>query len=458
MSKKAIIFASEHSFGELINQVFDDFGAYESQSVELDSLRTDLAKFQDLDLAVLDADLGFENVNAVAKILHRESPNLRVVLLPARNQPSDANANIQADFVLNSPFYLPDLISVLHKLAASWPKDAEMKSAFEDSPSAAWKTDQGLAAQYLTQLALEAASEAAIIIKERDAWAFVGELPQPAIEELLASLAHYWQEDAATDFARFVHLNSTDEDYMLYAKLLEPGFALAMVFNANLPFSKMRSKVSEMAHALLSRSAAEPTMLSEEEVFIQDEQTINHGKNLQASTQESRRSIPVRELEAPKVHSGISFESQVKREPLKEGEILDQSASTTRDLLYTFVLIPRLPEHQLTGDLAYQITKWIPQLCLAYAARLEYLKVGSQSLHWTLSINPDTAPKKLVKSLGHQLSLRIFNTFPSLAQENPSQEFWAKKALIMNGARVSAQSITQYIQLTRVRQGIHREP
>jgi CheY-like chemotaxis protein len=459
MSKKALIFASEPSFGELINQVFGDFGGYDSRSVALDSLKSDIVQLQSVDLAVLDADLGHENLFAVAKILRRESPNLRLIVLPAKNSPSEAGFDsMYADVVLKSPFYLPDLIAALHKLEASWSGGHENESTIDDSQSVGWMKAKGQAAQYLTQLTLESSSEAAILIRASKLWAYAGELPQPAIEELLASLSHYWQEDSATDFARFVHLNSTDEDYMLYAKLLEGEFTLAMVFNVKLPFSRMRSKVSEMAIALQSQIEGDATVVVEEKLITMEEQTISQGKSQQVSSRESGQLNPVQEIGSPNTSPEISFDSPVNREALKEDEHPSLMSPRFRELLYSFALIPRLPEHQLTADLAYQITKWIPQLCLAYACRLEYLRVEGQSLQWAVSVDPEIAPEPLVQTMERQLSQRIFDTFPSLMQDNPSGEFWAKTALILNGEQASAQSILNYIRETRARQGIHGKP
>ncbi len=40
------------------------------------------------------------------------------------------------------------------------------------------------------------------------------------------------------------------------------------------------------------------------------------------------------------------------------------------DLTYTCVLIPRLPFHRLNGDLELQLSRWLPDLCLAFGWRL----------------------------------------------------------------------------------------
>jgi len=83
------------------------------------------------------------------------------------------------------------------------------------------------------------------------------------------------------------------------------------------------------------------------------------------------------------------------------------------DLHYAYVLVPRLPNHRLEGDLAEKISVWLPQLCLAFAWRLENISVQPEFVQWMLSMSPDTSPESVVTTLEKHLSEPIFDEFPA---------------------------------------------
>ena len=135
---------------------------------------------------------------------------------------------------------------------------------------------------------------------------------------------------------------------------------------------------------------------------------------------------------------------------------LEPSSPGSYDLHYAYVLIPRLPSHRLEGDLAEKMAQWLPQLCLAFAWRLESLSIQPEFLQWMISMSPDTSPESAVSTLEKHLSERIFEEFPRLRRENPSGQFWAPGFLIINGALPNAALVSEYIQQTRARQGVPR--
>jgi REP element-mobilizing transposase RayT len=133
---------------------------------------------------------------------------------------------------------------------------------------------------------------------------------------------------------------------------------------------------------------------------------------------------------------------------------LEPLSAGSYDLHYAYLLIPRLPGHRLEGDLAEKLARWLPQLCLAFAWRLENISVQPDFLKWMLSMAPETSPESVVHTLEKHLSERIFDEFPRLKRENPSGQFFAPGFLIVNGALPSSDLISEYIQQTRARQGV----
>ncbi len=124
---------------------------------------------------------------------------------------------------------------------------------------------------------------------------------------------------------------------------------------------------------------------------------------------------------------------------------------------YTCVLVPRMPQHYLTGELADRLAQWVPQLCLAFGWRLEGIAVRPEYLQWMVQVAPTVSPGNLVRIVRQRTSLSIFNTFEHLLQQNPSGDFWATGYLIVSGALPpSAQMLREYISQTRKRQGIQK--
>jgi REP element-mobilizing transposase RayT len=126
-------------------------------------------------------------------------------------------------------------------------------------------------------------------------------------------------------------------------------------------------------------------------------------------------------------------------------------------LNYTCMLIPRLPKHHLTGDLADRLSEWVPQLCLAFGWRLEQLSVRPDYLQWTVNVPPSTSPSYLMRILRQHSSEHIFADFPTLGRENPSGDFWAPGYLIMSSLQPPpAQIIKDFIKKTRRHQGVSK--
>jgi len=126
-------------------------------------------------------------------------------------------------------------------------------------------------------------------------------------------------------------------------------------------------------------------------------------------------------------------------------------------LNYTCVLIPRLPQHYLTGELADKLAQWVHQFCLAFGWRLEGISIRPDYLQWTIQVAPSVSPGNLVRIIRQRTSSSIFNTFDHLKIQNPSGDFWAVGYLIVSGSQPpSAQLLRDYITQTRKRQGITR--
>jgi REP element-mobilizing transposase RayT len=118
---------------------------------------------------------------------------------------------------------------------------------------------------------------------------------------------------------------------------------------------------------------------------------------------------------------------------LAQNRALEPISPGLYNLTYACLLVPRLSSHYLAGDLAELLSTWMPEICISFGWRLEFLTVRPEYLQWVVNVPPSSSPGYLMRIIRQQTSERIFANFPRLKKENPSGDFWAPGYLIMGG-------------------------
>jgi REP element-mobilizing transposase RayT len=335
--------------------------------------------------------------------------------------------------------------------------------------------------------------------------------------ELAETLARYWGRQKENDLVRFVRLAATGAEHMLYATRLSPGTLLALIFDAETSFSTIRVQASRLVHSLSASPSPEPPAPAAEETDdAPPTPSISHilsnipspnpsgnilsaaadrpkgsrpaiqwpRANAQKQKQESqpvaslkppeteeRRENPITSLEQTVPSAAVTRKSKPRR-----NEILTDEANETRpssftevarkivlepvspavyNLDYACLLLPRFAHHHLTGDLSERMGDLVPQICVAFGWRLEYISIRPEYLQWIVNVPPSASPAYLMRALRQQTSEKIFAEFPRFKKENPSGDFWAPGYLIMGGSQPPpAQLIKDFINQTRQRQGL----
>jgi REP element-mobilizing transposase RayT len=357
-----------------------------------------------------------------------------------------------------------------------------------------------------------------LITKGGQLWAYAGQLPQSATIELAETLARYWDRSSENDLVHFIRLASTSAEHMLYATRLAEGMVLALVFDAETPFSTIRGQASHLVHSLSSAPSDDenPEGETDEDVPVTSLSDILSDV---PSPNPPDRTPPFTTMEfpyqsgesGPSIDAGrLSFETQpdhalaftdqaeldgqtTTEEQLDENlavtrqsrsrrksELFPEEQAQTRptdapegthkivlepvspsvyNLSYDCLLIPRFLQHYLTVEMADHLSDWIQQTCVAYGWRLEYISVRPDYLQWIVNVPPATSPGYVMRMLRKHTSEKIFNEFPRYKKENPSGDFWAPGYLIMGGSQPApAQLIKDFITQTRQRQGITQAP
>jgi CheY-like chemotaxis protein/REP element-mobilizing transposase RayT len=539
-----LIITPTKGFGELIQQSLEEAGGYIPSLAVNGPEAVERQKSASPAICVLDVDFPDAPIDQFVNALRSANPEIKFVIIPSeKGKDEDILASLEADAYLGKPFYLPDLLENLERIiqqgglpnverapAIKLPRSArKVKSGkrAEIPPPPEWLNDVSLAAQHLTSLSLESASQAALITHGEEIWAYAGELPQPAVQELAKSIAIYW-DDGGSDLARFIRLEETGGEHMMYATSLGGDFVLALVFDASTPFSKIRSQAGQLARSLAVPPGEEITTAPQEEIATAPQEDITSTFEEEqekpapraqplledvppsvpedwqpAETRSEARDGYMEEMDSgganlptPERYTEVALEEEsgefLELEPVYEQEdIIDYQADTVPsrpepadnyasdsalgkpismgdeiqvqavspalyNLTYACVLIPRFPEHHLTGILASHLSDWVTQVCLAFGWRLEHLSVRPDYLQWIVNLPPTASPGHLMRIVRQHTSRRLFLQFARYEEDNPSGDFWAPGYFILSSSQPPpAHLINEFIHQTRHRQGIY---
>ncbi len=185
------------------------------------------------------------------------------------------------------------------------------------------------------------------------------------------------------------------------------------------------------------------------------------------SLAETRRATPLDDLAVTRKQAARPPDSSpqelAKTRPQQPAEgdvpvnriVLEPASPALYNYNFACLLIPRFDTHHLVGDLADRLGEWVPQLCIAFGWRLEYLSIRPTYLQWVVNVPPSVPPGSIMKQVRQHTSERIFKEFPRLKDENPSGDYWAPGYLIMGGSQPHPpRFVKDFIQQTRRRQGL----
>ncbi|MBI5823561.1 MAG: transposase [Chloroflexi bacterium] len=534
MPADLLIVTPSTSLGESIRHILDETKLYRSHIVNNKASAVVRADEIGLPLAMLDSALGDEWVLEIGKALRTVRPGLNLIILCDENVNPPAFNTLRPWILVRKPFRMSDFMT-----AISQPQPAAPASQMSGTAPLPWLNDQTKAAQHLTRLTLESSAQAALITLKNDLWAYAGGLSQNAAKEVAQTVTRNWDGQKGSDLLRFIRLESTKAEHMLYATRLTSETVLAFVFDAETPFSTIRAQASQLvndfgsdrpesqkqmksarkqvndfpddleenealdiapiSNILTDIPAPNPSPASVRDVGMARQKEKFDPNQTRVSESLSNASVFNREA-SPSVQLGrmmmtdqaqspqMSVDSQTAfdevevtapsrlrqraetpiSKPAGETDVTREGPSTEAarklvvepttaglyHLTYACLLVPRFSSHYITGDLADHLGEWLPNICIAFGWRLEYLAVRPEYLQWVVNVQPNTSPGYLMRIMRQQTSEKVFGEFNRIKKENPSGDFWAPGYLIMGGTQPHPpQLVRDYIRQTRQRQG-----
>lgn len=519
------------SLGESIRRSLDDTKFYRVHVVNNKASAIVKANQIGAPLAMLDLALGEDWVQEIGVALRTVRQSINLILLCEESGSPPSFDSLRPWIMVRKPFRMSDFMS-----AVSQPQSASGSMSSSTMQYLPWLSDANKAAQHLTRLTLESSAQAALITRKSDLWAYAGGLAQSAAKEVAQTVTRNWDGQKGSDLLRFIRLESTKAEHMLYATRLTSDSVLALVFDAETPFSTIRSQASQLlndfgndnphtpaysqshdmeeggenvpsiSNILADIPAPNPEPLTsrefnlprKQEKFDPNETRVSDSlSNASVFSRDPSPAIPRNQtrsgaqakggLEALN-HQQTAFdeaqvtapshvrsrpETPISRPIPGENDSTRESATTEAarklmpepvsaglyHLTYACLLVPRFSSHYLTGDLSARLDDWLPNICVAFGWRLEFLAIRPEYLQWVVNVQPNTSPGHLMRIMRQQTSEKIFSEFVRMKKENPSGDFWAPGYLIMGGSQPHPpQLVRDYIRQTRQRQGLEDMP
>lgn len=251
MAKNILLVTADATFAQVLRHGLE----YEGYRVHI-ATRTGeaavLADREQCDTAFIDLDLGERATLDIGQALRALHPTIRLVLFTNADSPPVLDP-LRPWTLQRKPYYLPEILTMLNNKPAPL-----ANTPTQTTLSFPWLQDVNKAAQHLTRLTLESSAQAALITRANQLWAYAGGLSQSAANELAMTVTRHWDGQKGSDLLRFVRLEATKAEHMLYATRLADDVVLALVFDAETPFSTIRSQAGKLADSLALPEAEAP--------------------------------------------------------------------------------------------------------------------------------------------------------------------------------------------------------
>ncbi|MCA2001776.1 MAG: hypothetical protein LDL51_07925, partial [Chloroflexi bacterium] len=420
MPADILVITQSSELGDSIRQTLEATGIYRIHVATNKSSAIVRADELGIPLAMLDYAGDKDWTLEIGSALRTIRPTVNLIILCNEGVSPPAFEALRPWILVRKPFEMSNFMN-----AISQPENAPRPQSGAETAPLPWLSDQNKAAQHLTRITLESSSQAALITRKNALWAYAGSLSQNAAKEVAQTVTRNWDGQKGSDLLRFIRLESTKAEHMLYATRLAADTMLALVFDSETPFSTIRSQASRLiadldyqtpetetpaesdevpqikdiltdipapnpepatTHEFRLPSKKEPfdpnqtriSTLSEVSVFKREPSpaipktsiVVNPPKPAETQPSPAFENLDVTAPSRAKLQPAESAETRVS--PTTEAErklTVEPTTAGMYHLTYACLLVPRFSTHYLTGDLAERVGELLPNICIAFGGR-----------------------------------------------------------------------------------------
>ncbi len=260
----------------------------------------------------------------------------------------------------------------------------------------------------LTEMSVETAAEAAILVRSGEIVAYSGRLPRAEVETLANYFKRPWNEELTT-VIDFVRLEAASADYVLYGVHTQGGFILYLLFVGSMPISAIRRQSRVLMQAL------------------------------EASTSSALRTDEA-ELKASAIDESVTDDDE------EDSATEEASEAETSELVpYNFVWLLRDTTNPLTVDNAQQLVNALHTTLRQRTWRVRALDVYSDFVYLRADLPPNQGASRAVREAMRASAELLQPTTPTWAKN-----LWSDSYLVVPSDReLSLDEIRGFIQFAR---------
>jgi REP element-mobilizing transposase RayT/DNA-binding response OmpR family regulator len=256
MDESVLLVTPQASLEDVVRRALKDVGIYDLQATDDFGKILKGNRQQPISLVLLDAELEDQGISIldVGRAFRQFNDKVQfIVITNPRSWLTEEINELAPRGFISKPLDAAELAHMMNDVNPSTPKaetPAPRNAPVEVATELPWLQDINRAAQHLTRLTLESSAQAALITLNNELWAYAGQLSKAAAQEISQTIQRYWDHEEKSDLLRFIRLDATKAEHMLYATRLSPAMILALVFDAETPFSTIRTQAGKLAGSL----------------------------------------------------------------------------------------------------------------------------------------------------------------------------------------------------------------
>jgi REP element-mobilizing transposase RayT/DNA-binding response OmpR family regulator len=256
MDESVLLVTPQASLEDVVRRALKDVGIYDLQATGDFGKVLNGNRQQPISLVLLDAELEEQGISIldVGRAFRQLNDKVQfIVITNSKSWLTEEINELTPRGFISKPLNAAELAQMINDVNPSKQKvesPASRPVPVEVATELPWLQDINRAAQHLTRLTLESSAQAALITLNNELWAYAGQLSKAAAQEITQTIQRYWDNEEKSDLLRFIRLDATKAEHMLYATRLSPAMILALVFDAETPFSTIRTQAGKLAGSL----------------------------------------------------------------------------------------------------------------------------------------------------------------------------------------------------------------
>lgn len=437
MLKKILAASPQSAFGELLRLSLEKGSDYRVYLVRSGSEVLSAISRENYNLAILDAEIKDQPLVPLLQNLHAQQPQMRIVVIPqAEGNTRQSLKTVTIDGFLEKPININELMQLAKKLTTDFgdisysiPLPNYESVAQKITVDTKWIEDHDTFQQNLFRLATRTAARAIFVMKGEVLWAQASQEDAVFNHQVIDLFLRSRDKKIHLDLVKIFRQTPQKPTWLMYATALISNYILIMVFDAQLPMNAIRGHVIRMANGLSNASLFD--------VHTQDEtgffKTLQSRELNAESDQGSSGSEEIESIQPPPI-------TEAGTEKIRDSDDHHQ---------VTCVLVPRLKQNQLVGDLSESLKISMPQICQDNGWQLIDLTVRPDYLQCTLGMDDFSQKDQALLILRQKLTEMITTQFPVYQAQG---EFWVENILSTTIKRpLSNAALRNYIDQTQSR-------